>query len=103
MVTGHTKANKELESIASGKSLPLSSQPMPSDVSAEKMIASKKGTEFDAAFKKKMVEDHEKAVKLFEKESTSGSDPELKAFAGKTLPTLQQHLEMARKLQTSAK
>jgi putative membrane protein len=45
-----------------------------------------------------MVKDHEKAVKLFSKESSSGKDAELKAFATKTLPTLQHHLEMARQL-----
>jgi putative membrane protein len=103
MVTDHTKANEELKSIAQGKSLPLSTQPMPSDASAATMIASKRGAEFDAAFKNKMVADHEKAVKLFEKESTSGNDPDLKAFAGKTLPTLKHHLEMAQQLHTSAK
>ncbi len=45
-----------------------------------------------------MVADHQKAVALFTKESTNGKDPELKAFATKTLPTLKEHLEMAKKL-----
>jgi putative membrane protein len=43
-----------------------------------------------------MVKDHEKDVKEFERESTSGKDPDLKAFADRTLPTLQDHLKMAR-------
>jgi len=45
-----------------------------------------------------MVKDHEEAVALFEKESKSGSDADLKSFAGKTLPTLQDHLKMAKAL-----
>jgi putative membrane protein len=45
-----------------------------------------------------MLKDHEKDVSEFEKQSTKGTDPEVKAFASKTLPTLQEHLRMARAL-----
>jgi len=41
-----------------------------------------------------MLDDHVKDVAAFEKESTSGTDPDVKAFATKTLPTLKQHLKM---------
>jgi len=44
------------------------------------------------------VSDHEEAVALFQKEASSGTDPDLKAFAQKTLPTLQEHLKMAQAL-----
>ena len=57
-----------------------------------------KGAEFDKAYIKHMVEDHEKAVKLFENASKNLKDPGLKAFATKTLPTIKEHLEMAKKL-----
>jgi putative membrane protein len=53
------------------------------------------GTDFDKAYAKAMLSGHKKAVALFEKESKSGKDTDLKAFAGKTLPTLQEHLRMA--------
>jgi putative membrane protein len=102
MVDDHTKANDELKTIASSKSIPVSTAPMANDAKAATMIGSKQGAEFDSAFKKKMVADHEKAVKLFTKESTSGKDPELKAFASKTLPTLQHHLQMAQQLPSSS-
>jgi len=101
MVDDHTKANDELKTIASGKSIPVSQLPMASDTKAAAMIGNKTGPEFDAAFKKKMVADHEKVVKLFTKESTSGKDPDLKAFASKTLPTLQHHLQEAKALPAS--
>jgi putative membrane protein len=98
MVDDHTKANEELNTIAGGKSIPVSKLPMASDTSAASKIGNMKGDEFDAAFKKRMVQDHEKVVKLFTKESTAGKDPDLKAFAAKTLPILQHHLEMAKQL-----
>jgi len=62
------------------------------------MIGKKDGAAFDTAFKNKMVADHQKVIKLFTQESTGGKDPDLKAFATKTLPTLQHHLEMAKQL-----
>ena len=61
-------------------------------------LSAKTGADFDKDFSKMMLKDHEKAVDLFEKQSTKGTDPELKAFAAKTLPALQEHLQMARAL-----
>jgi putative membrane protein len=45
-----------------------------------------------------MVTDHEKAVQLFSTEAKEGQDADIKAFANNTLPTLQEHLQMARQL-----
>jgi len=45
-----------------------------------------------------LVKDHEKAVQLFSTEAQEGKDADIKAFASKTLPTLQEHLQMARQL-----
>ncbi len=45
-----------------------------------------------------MVKDHEATVAMFQKEINSGKDAEAKAFAEKTLPIIQGHLEMARKM-----
>jgi putative membrane protein len=42
-----------------------------------------------------MVADHKKDIAEFEKEASSGKDPEIKAFAAKTLPTLREHLKLA--------
>jgi putative membrane protein len=44
------------------------------------------------------VSAHKDAVSLFERYAKGGEDPKLKDWAGKTLPTLQHHLEMAQNL-----
>jgi putative membrane protein len=44
---------------------------------------------------KHMVADHRKDVAEFRRESKSGKNADLKAWAGKTLPTLEGHLKMA--------
>ena len=62
-------------------------------------LSAMSGAEFDRAYSKMMLSDHTKDVKEFEKQSTKGGDPDLKAFASKTLPTLQEHLQMARNLE----
>jgi len=61
---------------------------------------------FDDQYTHAMVEDHNKAVKLFQQEERSGHNTELKQFAQKTLPTLEEHqkmaLELSRKLSQTA-
>jgi putative membrane protein len=42
-----------------------------------------------------MVKDHKDDISEFQKEANHGGDPDLKAFAQKTLPTLQEHLRLA--------
>ena len=61
-------------------------------------FSSLSGAAFDREYTKMMVSDHRKDVSEFEKQSTRGTDADLKAFATKTLPTLQEHLQMAESL-----
>jgi putative membrane protein len=58
------------------------------------------GTAFDRAYIQDMVKDHEADVRLFRTEAQQGKDPELKRLAATTLPTLEEHLSMARNLAT---
>jgi putative membrane protein len=53
---------------------------------------------FASDFDSMQVSAHKDAVSLFERYAKSGDDPKLKDWAGKTLPTLQHHLEMAQDL-----
>jgi len=103
MVEDHSKANDELKQIASAKGLAL-----PSDLDAahkSKLAKMEKlsGADFDRAYMDEMVADHKKDVAEFRKQSTSGKDNDLKAFAGKTLPTLEDHLKMAQSTDAAVK
>jgi putative membrane protein len=88
MVSDHTQANTELMALASRKGVTL---PDPDMKLGEKW--SKKTKDVDDDYIKEMKEDHEEVVKLFEK-GTKADDPEIAAFASKTLPALQHHLSM---------
>ena len=61
------------------------------------------GDAFDREYINMMVKDHEKDVKEFEKASTKAKDPDVRAFAAKTLPTLREHLQQVRDIQSRMK
>lgn len=97
MVADHGKANDELASIAKSKGLTVPTALDPEHRSMIQSMNSKSGEAFDAAYSEHMNVDHAKAVALFQGAIT-GSDKDLAAFAKKTLPTLQEHKEMATRL-----
>jgi putative membrane protein len=100
MVDDHGKANDELAKILTEKGITASTELKGKEKSTYDKLAKLNGAAFDRAYMSAMVSDHEKDVKEFEKESTGGKDPDLKAFATKTLPTLQDHLKMAKETQS---
>jgi putative membrane protein len=93
MISDHTAANTALLALAQQKGVEVPTK----DESSLSDEWSKKTDGVDNEYVKEMVSDHEDAVKLFEKASSS-SDPDIAAFAQKTLPTLQHHLSMAQDL-----
>ena len=96
MVTDHGKANDELKSLAQQKNWTLPSEPKAADKSKKDRLSKMNGADFDKAYMRDMVMDHQKDVKEFQKCASSCSDPDLKAWAAKTVPTLQDHLKMAK-------
>ena len=102
MVTDHTKAGDELKALAATKGVTLPSTPGKHQKDIDK-LGRKSGADFDRDYARHMVDAHKKAVSLFQKTAKSGDDADVKAFAGKTLPTLQQHLEHANTLNTAVK
>jgi putative membrane protein len=107
MVQDHTAANQQLTTIATSLGVDV---PKTLDQQHEQMrqkLATLHGKAFDEQYMQLMVEDHNKAVMLFQHEERSGSSAQLKQFAQKTLPTLQEHQklaqELSRKTQASAR
>ena len=98
MVDDHTKANTELTTLATSKGITLPTALDDKHRAQVTKLSAMSGADFDRAYAKMMLKDHEKAVSEFEKQSTRGTDPDVKAFASKTLPTLQEHLTMVRAL-----
>lgn len=103
MVNDHTQANNEVKSLASQRNVSL-----PDSVSNEKKkdrddLAKKSGADFDKAFMKAMVNDHDATINLFEKASNDVKDPAVKTFVDNTLPKLRSHLDSAKTIQKGLK
>lgn len=96
MVRDHTTANNELKALARQKNVTL-----PDSVSGNHRdhmldINNKSGNDFDQAYMNQMVDDHQNTVDMFKDVAENCKDPEVKAWAAKTLPTLQTHLDTAK-------
>jgi len=96
LVNDHDNGNKELAALAKQKGVTLPGDD--AQMVNSMPIANTSGADFDKEFARIMVEDHEKDIAAFEKEASSGSDPAIKNWASKTLPTLRAHLDEAKAL-----
>jgi putative membrane protein len=96
----HMAAATELKRLASTKHVALPSKLMADEAVTKERLTKLSGSAFDRAYAGEMVTDHQKAVELFTTASQS-SDSEVKAFATKTLPVLQAHLQHAQELRQS--
>jgi putative membrane protein len=98
LVDDHSAANAELTQIASAKGITLPTELDAKHRANVTKLSKMSGASFDQAFAKAMVSDHTKDVAKFQRQSTSGRDADIKGFATKTLPTLKNHLAMAKAL-----
>lgn len=88
MVTDHSKANDELNSIAKKKDFKLPNK-------------TRTGTwKSDKDYMDMMLKDHEKDLAEFQEEAKNGEDADLKEFAEKTAKVVQQHLDLAKETQS---
>lgn len=98
MVDDHSKANDQLKQLASQKGVGLPTDLDAKDQTTKGRLSKLQGDAFDKAYMKDMVMDHKKDVAEFKHESMAAHDPDLKNWAGQTLPTLESHLQEAEKI-----
>jgi putative membrane protein len=98
MVEDHTKALDELKAIGAREHINL-----PTNISHQhslryKALEKLSGAEFDKAYARDMVQDHQQDINEFKHGAATAQKPELKDFAQKTLPTLESHLQQAKEM-----
>ena len=101
MVDDHSRAADELKQAAAKKDVALATQLDDQHRAMQRKLASLKGAAFDKAYMDHMVTAHLKAIALFQQEAKEGQDPDIKAWAAKTMPTLQDHLKLASVIKTT--
>ena len=103
MVDVHSKANDQLKQLASTKNVTLPTNLDKSTQREYDKLSKLSGADFDREYMKHMVSDHKKDVSEFKSESNKAKDADLKQFASSTLPTLQEHLNLAQSAEQVAK
>lgn len=99
MVADHTKMNDELATLARGIGVtpPESASLMQQAKNAVTGVLP--GSTFDRTYAQEQVTAHKETLALLQGEASGGTDPQIKAFAAKYIPIVEQHLAAAEKLQ----
>lgn len=101
MVIDHTKTSSELKTpVGDGKveaTLPTALDSSHQKNKLDKLKGAT-GQDFSSDFNSYQVSAHKDAVSLFERYANGGDNAALKDWAGKTLPALGHHLDMAQEL-----
>lgn len=101
MATDHQKAYDELKQLASQKGVMVPTALDRTHQALYDRLAKLNGADFDRAYMKEMVKDHDKDVKEFQKQANSGKDPDLKSWASTTLSILKEHQQQAKQVLAS--
>lgn len=103
MVNDHTKANNELKTLAAQKNVTLPATMGNDNQKMYNDMMGMKGADFDKHYIDHMADDHEDDVEMFRKVSMDAADPNIKAFAAKTLPVLEKHLQKVKEIKATMK
>ncbi|SHM82518.1 putative membrane protein [Mucilaginibacter sp. OK098] len=103
MVTDHTKVNDELAAIAKTKNITLPAAPDADHQKKLDDLSKLSGKDFDKAYVDAMVDGHKKTLDLMQMAAKDCKDADLKAFAAKTAPVVQTHLDAINKIHDSMK
>jgi putative membrane protein len=98
MVDDHSKANQDLMQVASSKGWTLPTALDAKHQADVQKLSALSGDKFDKEYVEMMLKDHKHDTAEFQKESTGGADSDIKAFAARTLPVVQEHLQMIQRI-----
>jgi len=98
MVTDHGRSNTELATLARSKSIELPAKVDASQQAMRDRLSALNGADFDRAYMSEMVRDHTEDVAMFERAAEVSTDPDIKAWAARSLPMLREHLALARQV-----
>lgn len=101
MVEDHSAADDKLKAVASNDKVTLPTTIDKHDQKTYDKLSQLSGAAFDRAYAKDMVKDHEKDIDAFKQEASGGQNQAIKNFASETLPTLQEHLKMAKEMENT--
>jgi len=93
LVSDHEKVMELNRALSSKLGLPVPEQPSAEQLATAEKVKAKTGAAFDAAYVAAQVEGHTKSISKAQQEISSGSHPDVKAFATEYVPKAQMHLQ----------
>jgi len=102
MVDDHQRAGAELAKILTQKGATVPDMNSKKDDKLTTHLQGLTGTAFDTAYIKAMVRDHKKDLKEFQTAADKSDDADLRAWAAKTAPMVQEHLRRAQAIEKPA-
>ena len=94
----HTKANGELKQIASANGVAVNEEPPAERKALYDRLQGLSGKPFEDQYVQAAIDAHRRTIDLFERTQAETNNPQVKTFAGDTLPALKHHLEMMQAL-----
>lgn len=95
MVNDHSKVAGGLSDLASRKEVALETELDDQHQAIQDHLAKLRGAAFDQAYMSHMVKAHLEAVAQAQQQARAGKDADVKAWAARALPMLQEHLKLA--------
>ncbi len=99
----HGMDNADLQGIAVAERIQMSPGLKEDQTRYLKDLEAKRGANFDKTFIDMMIEDHTKDIEEFKAAAANNENEKVRAFAAKTLPVLQKHLDKAREIKGKMK
>jgi putative membrane protein len=103
MIKDHSKINDMIKAIAVTKNISIPKAPGVKEQKIISKLTGKSGKDFDKAYIDDMIEDHKDDIKAFQTAAKKCLDPDVKSFAVKTIPILQEHLDAINAIKDSMK
>lgn len=101
MVTDHSKANENLMDVASKVNVTPPTSLTQDEQEKKDKLSKLHGAKFDQEYMSMMVDEHQKDVDKFQQQAQNAINSDVKSFAANTLPTLQEHLQLAKSVNDS--
>ncbi|MBO0724726.1 MAG: DUF4142 domain-containing protein [Blastocatellia bacterium] len=98
MATDHSQLGQKLQQVASNLNLTPEQELTPAQQSSVNRLEKLSGKAFDREYMRSMISDHERDIAEFQRAASQATNPDIKQFVTEALPTLQEHLKMAREI-----
>jgi putative membrane protein len=103
LVNDHSKNMRELENLAAKNGVSVQPSQGATARAEYQRLEGLSGPQFDRSFASQMIQDHEKAISMFEQALKDTQDPGVRNYINSTLPVLRKHLMEAQDLERNLK